>query len=166
MVRSRHFSERPRDGGARLIGAKQDFCIRAFHFEVAPLLGQNVRQREPAKVVRFEHNVHVLPCELTNVCRIDLDRPARLAFPRDCCVDFGSGRPLPCGKEQLGAIPRPQDAPRLAEGTRVRHVRSSFLPADELYLHVLEAESAEAAGEAMKRAGIDPERIAETVPVG
>ena len=46
-----------------------------------------------------------------------------------------------------------------AEGIQVRHVRSSFLPTDELFLHVLEAESAEAAGDATKRAGIYPERI-------
>jgi hypothetical protein len=52
-----------------------------------------------------------------------------------------------------------------AEGTRVRHVRSSFLPGDELFLHLMEAESAEAAGEATRRAGIAPERIAEAVPV-
>jgi hypothetical protein len=52
-----------------------------------------------------------------------------------------------------------------ADGTRVRHVRSSFLPGDELFLHLMEAESAEAAGEATKRAGIAPERIAEAVSV-
>jgi hypothetical protein len=46
-----------------------------------------------------------------------------------------------------------------AEGVPVRHVRSSFLSADELFLHVLEAESAEAAGDATRRAGISPERI-------
>jgi hypothetical protein len=46
-----------------------------------------------------------------------------------------------------------------AEGVPVRHVRSSFLPADELFLHVLEAESAEAAGDATRRAGIAPERM-------
>ena len=46
-----------------------------------------------------------------------------------------------------------------AEGVQVRHVRSSFLPSDELVLHVLEAESAEAAGHAATRAGISPERI-------
>jgi hypothetical protein len=51
-----------------------------------------------------------------------------------------------------------------AEGVRVRHVRSSFLPADELFLHVLEAESAEAAGDATTRAGVSPERIIEEVP--
>jgi hypothetical protein len=51
-----------------------------------------------------------------------------------------------------------------AEGVRVRHVRSSFLPADELFLHVLEAESAEAAGDATTRAGLSPERIIEEVP--
>jgi hypothetical protein len=47
----------------------------------------------------------------------------------------------------------------VAEGVQVRHVRSSFLPADELFLHVVEAESAEAAGYATRRAGISPERI-------
>jgi hypothetical protein len=52
-----------------------------------------------------------------------------------------------------------------AEGVLVRHVRSSFLPADELFLQLLEAPSAEAAGEATRRAGIVPERIAEAVPV-
>jgi hypothetical protein len=52
-----------------------------------------------------------------------------------------------------------------AEGTAVRHVRSSFLPADELLLHLLEAESAEAAGKATRRAGIAPERIVEAVSV-
>ena len=46
-----------------------------------------------------------------------------------------------------------------AEGVQVRHVRSSFLPSDELFLHVLEAESAEVAGHAATRAGISPERI-------
>jgi hypothetical protein len=51
-----------------------------------------------------------------------------------------------------------------AEGVRVRHVRSSFRPADELFLHVLEAESAEAAGDATTRAGLSPERIIEEVP--
>jgi hypothetical protein len=52
-----------------------------------------------------------------------------------------------------------------AEGVRVRHVRSSFLPADELFLHLIEAESAEAAGDASTRAGIAPERIIEAVLV-
>ena len=52
-----------------------------------------------------------------------------------------------------------------AEGTPVRHVRSSFLPADELFLHVLEAESFEAVREATRRADVAPERIAESVPV-
>lgn len=52
-----------------------------------------------------------------------------------------------------------------AEGVPVCHVRSSFLPADELFLHLLEAPSAEAAGELTKRAGIAPDRIVEAVPV-
>ncbi len=52
-----------------------------------------------------------------------------------------------------------------AEGTQVRHVRSSFLPADELFLHLMEAESPEAAGEATRRAGLAPEHIVEALPV-
>jgi len=52
-----------------------------------------------------------------------------------------------------------------AEGAPVRHVRSSFLPADELCLHLIEAESPEAAGEATRRAGMAPERIVEAVSV-
>jgi hypothetical protein len=69
--------------------------------------------------------------------------------------------------ELTGAVERVRKEARIlsAEGIRVRHVRSSFLPEDELFLHVLEADSLEAAGEAITRAGIRPERIAETVPV-
>jgi hypothetical protein len=52
-----------------------------------------------------------------------------------------------------------------AEGMRVRHVRSSFLPADELFLHLIEAESAEAAGRLTERAGITLEWIAESLQV-
>ena len=52
-----------------------------------------------------------------------------------------------------------------AEGKQVRHVRSSFLPADDLFLHLMEAESAVAAGEATRRAGITSERIVEAVSV-
>lgn len=52
-----------------------------------------------------------------------------------------------------------------AEGTPVRHVRSSFLPADELFLHVLEADSIDAVREATRRADVTPERIVESVPV-
>jgi uncharacterized protein DUF4242 len=69
--------------------------------------------------------------------------------------------------ELTEAVARVKSAARAltAEGVRVRHVRSSFLPADEQFLHVLEAPSAEAAGEATKRAGIAPDRIVETVSV-
>jgi hypothetical protein len=63
--------------------------------------------------------------------------------------------------ELAGAAARLRRAAELlvAEGRQVRHVRSSFLPSDELFLHVLEAESAEVAGRAATRAGISPERI-------
>jgi hypothetical protein len=46
-----------------------------------------------------------------------------------------------------------------AEGVRVRHVRSTFLPNDELCLHLLEAESAMTVGEASRRAAIEPARV-------
>jgi hypothetical protein len=52
-----------------------------------------------------------------------------------------------------------------AEGTRIRHMRSTFLPDDELCLHLLEAESAETVGEASRRAAIEPARVIPAVPV-
>ena len=50
-------------------------------------------------------------------------------------------------------------AARLAEG--VRHLRTTFLPADEVALHVFEAPSADAVERAGKRAGLRYERIVE-----
>ena len=52
-----------------------------------------------------------------------------------------------------------------AEGTRVRHVRTTFLPGDELCLHLLEAESAVTVGEASRRAAIEPARVVQAQPV-
>jgi hypothetical protein len=52
-----------------------------------------------------------------------------------------------------------------AEGTRVRYVRSTFLPGDELCLHLLEAESAETVSEASRRAAIEPARVVQALPV-
>jgi hypothetical protein len=52
-----------------------------------------------------------------------------------------------------------------AEGTRVRHLRSTFVPNDELCLHLLEAESATAVGEASRRAAIEPARVVQAQPV-
>ena len=49
------------------------------------------------------------------------------------------------------------------EGVRVRHVRTSFLPDDEVCLHVFEAPSAEAVCETMRRAALAVDRIVETV---
>ena len=67
-------------------------------------------------------------------------------LPRSRAAELTGGRPAAAARRRRSR----------AEGVRVRHVRSSFLPADELFLHRLEAESAEAAGEATKRAGIAP----------
>jgi len=49
------------------------------------------------------------------------------------------------------------------EGVLVRHVRSAFLAEDEVCLHLFEAPSAEAAGEASRRAAITYDRITEAV---
>ena len=52
-----------------------------------------------------------------------------------------------------------------SEGTRVRHLRSTFLPDDELCLHLLEAESLATVGEASRRAAIEPARVVQALPV-
>ena len=52
-----------------------------------------------------------------------------------------------------------------AEGTRVRHLRSTFVPHDELCLHLLEADSAATVGEASRRAAIEPARVVQVLPV-
>ena len=48
-------------------------------------------------------------------------------------------------------------------GSRVRHVRTTFLPEDELCLHVFEASSREAVLEAARRAGLPDARVTEAV---
>ena len=52
-----------------------------------------------------------------------------------------------------------------AEGMPVEHLRSTFLPNDELCLHLLEAESAAMVGEASRRAAIEPARVVPALPV-
>lgn len=52
-----------------------------------------------------------------------------------------------------------------AEGTHVRHLRSTFLPTDELCLHLLEADSAATVGEASRRAAIEPARVVQALSV-
>ena len=52
-----------------------------------------------------------------------------------------------------------------AEGARIRYVRSTFVPGDELCQHVLRARSADLVGAASRRAGIEPLRIVEAIPV-
>jgi hypothetical protein len=52
-----------------------------------------------------------------------------------------------------------------AEGARVRHLRSTFLPNDELCLHLLEAESAAIVSEASRRAAIEPARVEQALSV-
>ena len=50
-----------------------------------------------------------------------------------------------------------------AEGTPVRHVRSVFIPEDEICLHFFEAAAPEAVIEVSRRARIQYERIVEAV---
>jgi hypothetical protein len=52
-----------------------------------------------------------------------------------------------------------------AEGIEVRHLRSTFLPNDELCLHLVEAESAATVGEASRRAAIEPARVVPALAV-
>jgi hypothetical protein len=52
-----------------------------------------------------------------------------------------------------------------AEGARVRHLRSTVLPNDELCLHLLEAESAAMVSEASRRAAIEPARVMQALSV-
>jgi hypothetical protein len=52
-----------------------------------------------------------------------------------------------------------------AEGTPVRHLRSAFLPDDELCLHLFEAASAELACEAGRRAGLAVDRLVDALPI-
>jgi len=52
-----------------------------------------------------------------------------------------------------------------AEGTQVRHLRTTFVPDDELCLHLMEAETAATVGEASRRAAIEPARVVHALPV-
>lgn len=52
-----------------------------------------------------------------------------------------------------------------AEGAEVEYLRSTFLPADELCQHVLEAGSIEPVEELARRAGLVAARVVEAVPI-
>jgi hypothetical protein len=52
------------------------------------------------------------------------------------------------------------------EGTRVRFVRSIFVPEDETCFYLYEAESSDAVLEAARRADLRVDRIAQTVAEG
>jgi hypothetical protein len=55
-------------------------------------------------------------------------------------------------------------AARLAAASRdVRHVRATFIPGDEVCLHIFEAESLEAVREALRRAAVAYERVVEAI---
>ena len=63
------------------------------------------------------------------------------------------------------AVQEAQDRARRTEelGEGVRYVRTTFLPDDETILHLFEAPSAAALGEAGRRAALPFERIVEAV---
>ena len=101
------------------------------------------------------------------------DSPFRRARPGR---SFGSAMPsyliesyLPRSRssELRGLVDRLQRATEslTAEGTRVRHLRSTFVPNDEICLHLLEAESAAMVSEASRRAAIEPARVVQALPV-
>jgi uncharacterized protein DUF4242 len=50
-----------------------------------------------------------------------------------------------------------------AEGQAVRHLHTTFVPEDEVCLHVFEATSAQAVGEVMRKAALAADRIVEAV---
>ena len=50
-----------------------------------------------------------------------------------------------------------------AEGATVRHIRSTFVPSDELCLHLFEAEDEATVGEASRRAAIEPARVVQAI---
>lgn len=52
-----------------------------------------------------------------------------------------------------------------AEGTPVRHLGSTFLPDDEVCLHLFEAASAQLAREVSRRGGIAVDRVVEALPI-
>lgn len=73
---------------------------------------------------------------------------------------------VPQGREEVDrAAARARDAAEslTGEGTAIRFLRSTFVPADELCFFVFEAESSEVVGEATARAAIAVERIVEAV---
>ena len=49
-------------------------------------------------------------------------------------------------------------------GTDVQYLRAIFVPEDELCLHLLDAESVEAANDLVRRAEISPDRIVNAEP--
>jgi hypothetical protein len=72
-------------------------------------------------------------------------------------------------REEADALGPTSERIRLAadelsrEGTAVRYLRWIFVPQDETCLLLYEADSAEAVGEAARRAGVAFERITEAV---
>ena len=52
---------------------------------------------------------------------------------------------------------------RAAAGAAVRHIRSTFVPSDELCLHLFEAEDEATVGEASRRAAIEPARVVQAI---
>ena len=64
-----------------------------------------------------------------------------------------------------GGVESDRERARLAAelGTGVRYVRTTFLPGDETILHLFEATSAEALGQAARNAALQYDRIVEAI---
>jgi Nickel responsive protein SCO4226-like len=67
------------------------------------------------------------------------------------------------GLREVAEQARRATAQMRRDGTLVQYLRSIFVPEDETCFHVFEGPSAEAVGEASRRAAIDFERIVEAV---
>jgi hypothetical protein len=120
-----------------------------------------MRGPQKASVALPAHHLHVTVAipERRTLAAMDQDNDSRHTYlaesylPRIRVADLHeTARRARLGAEALAA-----------EGLRVRHLRTSFLPDDEVCLHVFEAPSADAVSEAMRRAALAVDRIVETV---
>ena len=94
--------------------------------------------------------------------------PSVVGIGRLAYHTFQLARPAAGGSRlsQLNARARAACDELSRQGTRVRFLRSIFVPEDEACFHLYEAVSADAVREAARRAGPDYTQVAETAPTG